>query len=73
MQVTAARTNARAGISGPGSSYVGLLVGSVRARAGGAATLNESGTFQNLASLMPASWNQIVGWLKQIDKLRQVA
>ena len=26
-----------------------------------------------LASLMPASWNQIDGWLRQIDALRQVA
>jgi hypothetical protein len=27
----------------------------------------------NLASLMPASWNKIAGWLKQIDNLRQAA
>ena len=27
----------------------------------------------SLASLMPASWNQIVGWLKQIDAVRQAA
>ncbi len=26
-----------------------------------------------MASPMPASWNQIAGWLKQIDSLRQVA
>jgi hypothetical protein len=26
-----------------------------------------------VASLMPASWNQIAFWLKQIDGLRQVA
>lgn len=26
-----------------------------------------------LASLMPASWNQIAGWLKRIDDLRQAA
>jgi hypothetical protein len=26
-----------------------------------------------VASLMPASWNQIAGWLKQIDNLRQAA
>ena len=26
-----------------------------------------------LASPMPASWNQIAGWLKQIDSLRQAA
>ena len=27
----------------------------------------------NLASPMPASWNQIVAWLKQIDAVRQAA
>jgi hypothetical protein len=27
----------------------------------------------NLASLMPASWNQIAAWLRQIDGLRQAA
>ena len=26
-----------------------------------------------LASPMPASWNQIAGWLEQIDSLRQAA
>jgi hypothetical protein len=26
-----------------------------------------------LACLMPASWNQVASWLKQIDKLRQAA
>jgi len=26
-----------------------------------------------LASLMPASWNQIAGWLDQIDELRRAA
>jgi hypothetical protein len=26
-----------------------------------------------MASLMPASWNQIAGWLKQIDTLRRAA
>ena len=26
-----------------------------------------------VASLMPASWNQIASWLKQIDNLRQAA
>jgi len=28
---------------------------------------------QSIASPMPASWNQIAGWLKQIDSLRQAA
>jgi hypothetical protein len=28
---------------------------------------------RRLASPMPASWNQIAGWLKQIDSLRQAA
>ena len=26
-----------------------------------------------MVTLMPASWNQIAGWLKQIDNLRQAA
>jgi hypothetical protein len=29
-----------------------------------------SGVVTKLASLMPASWNQIVPWLRQIDGLR---
>jgi hypothetical protein len=28
---------------------------------------------RRLAPLLPASWNQIASWLKQIDKLRQAA
>lgn len=28
---------------------------------------------QSMASLAPASWNQIAGWLRQIDGLRQAA
>ena len=32
-----------------------------------------AGVVRNLASLPPASWNQIAGWLKQIDGLRQLA
>jgi hypothetical protein len=31
------------------------------------------GLIQNLASPMPASWNQIVPWLREIDALRQEA
>ncbi len=32
-----------------------------------------AGVVQNLASLMPASWNQIVGWLQRMDELRRAA
>jgi hypothetical protein len=28
---------------------------------------------QGMASLMPASWNRIAGWLRQIDGLRSAA
>jgi hypothetical protein len=28
---------------------------------------------ENLASPMPASWNQIASWLRRIDNLRQAA
>jgi hypothetical protein len=31
------------------------------------------GLIQSVASLMPASWNQIVPWLQEIDGLRRAA
>ncbi len=42
-----------------------------------AATFDSGGLLSGLdldvASLMPASWTQVVSWLRQIDALRQVA
>jgi hypothetical protein len=31
------------------------------------------GLAQQVASLMPASWNHVAGWLKEIEALQQAA
>ena len=64
---TSARVHARGtGLSLPRGRRDGeLIAGAVNAGGGGA--------HQQVASLMPASWNQAAVWLKQIDALRQTA